>query len=614
MKKAGELWAKLWVKLRAAFYTKTLTAVLLGMGSLGLGLLSLCFAVTEKRRVMVGSYLERPLLMLLNLLPPVLLCFFLWFLTNRAIAAYGITAVAVFGLTLANWYKLAFRNDPLMFEDLLLAKEAGNMLGRYSLFMTKLLAIALFCIGLGALVILFCARGRFKPGWLRFALAGGLLVLTAPVSLLYTDGTIYSVHTQNFDHINRWAATQVYTSKGFLYPFLHSVSSAFEHKPEGYDKKAVEALLGEYQPGEIAEERQVDLIGIMLEAYNDFSKYPQIPFVQDPYEAYHQLEEESFTGNLVTEIFAGGTVQSERAFVTGYAELGSFRGKSNSYMWYLRDQGYQTTGSHPCYSWFYNRANINPNLGFESYLFFDNHYGELAGGNIARDNVLFPELARLHGESMDSSPAPYASFSVTYQGHGPYNTGVNDWGENFIRPGVFSQETENIFNNYMGSVRSTSRELAAFVDSYRELDRPVVIVVFGDHNPWLGDGNSVYTEMGLDLGLDSKEGFLNYYSTRYLIWANDAAKERLGRDFAGEGPDLSPCFLMNQVFELCGWEGPAYMQYTDQLRESLPVIQSGGACVTAQGEYLPQPEGEVREKIQEFQQVQYYMRHQAPGE
>lgn len=64
-------------------------------------------------------------------------------------------------------------------------------------------------------------------------------------------------------------------------------------------------------------------------------------------------------------------------------------------------------------------------------------------------------------------------------------------------------------------------------------------------NPWLGAGNSVYKEMGLDIAADHKEGFMNYYRTRYLVWANDAAKDVLGNDFVGKGPDIAPCFLMN---------------------------------------------------------------------
>ncbi len=608
-------------KLAALFQKKWFTALLLLAGALGVGLLTLCFSVTANRALMLQSYLKRPLLMTLNLLPPVLLCFFLWFLTNRAVIAYGITGAGVFGLALANWFKLQFRNDPLMFEDLLLAKEAGNMLGRYSLFMTPMLAAALACIVGWGVVIFFCGRGRFRSvffknlqasfraGWLRFALAAVLLAAVFPLSKVYGDNRVYSTHTANFDHANRWSATDVYTSKGFVYPFLYSVKSAFETPPEGYHKEAAQALLAKYEDREIPKEKRVDMVSVMLEAYNDLSKFEEIPFVQDPYASYHALEAESFTGNLVTSVFAAGTVKTERSFLTGYETLSSFRRATNSYPWYFKSQGYTATGSHPCYNWFYNRVNINPNLGLDDYLFFEEHYGELAGGNIARDKILFPEMFRLHQEAVDASQAPYFSFSVTYQGHGPYNTGVNDWGQDFIQPGKYSQETENIVNNYLGSVKSTSEELAAFVDSYRELDRPVVIVVFGDHNPWMGDGNSAYQEMGIDLGQDHKEGFLNYYSTRYLIWANDAAKKILGNDFAGEGPDISPCFLMNQVFQLCGWDGPAYMQYTDELMADLPVIQPNGTCVTAEGSYLPEPEGETAERILEFQQVEYYMRH-----
>ncbi len=597
-------------KLAALFAQKWFTCLVLVAGGLGLGLLSLAFAVTAERKVMLISYLERPLLMTLNLLPPVLLCLLLWLLTNRAIVAYGLSAAVTFGLTLANWYKLQFRNDPLMFEDLLLAKEAGNMLGRYSLFITPFLVIAIACVLAGGVVIFFCARGRFRPGWPRFALAGALLGAMIPLASLYASNDIYNNKTQNFDHANRWSATEVYTSKGFLYPFLHSIADAVEQPPQGYSKAAAQAVLARYQDQAIPENKQVDVIAIMLEAFNDFSKYDSVQLAQDPYKEYHELEAESFTGNLVTNIFAGGTVLTERSFVTGYGELGSFRSPTNSYAWYLKSQGYQTTGSHPCYNWFYNRANINPNLGLDSYLFFENHYGELALGAIARDNLLLPELTSLYQQAKARSQAPYFSFSVTYQGHGPYNTQGNDWGVNFVKPGIYSQESENILNNYLGSIQSTSKQLASFIDSYREMDRPVIIVLFGDHNPWLGDGNSVYKELGIDLALDQEEGFRNYYSTRYLIWANEAAKEVTGGDFTGEGPEIAPCFLMNQVFGLCGWEGPAYMQYTQELMKKLPVIHDNGACITAEGAFVPQPEGELAEAILEFQQVEYYMRHE----
>lgn len=589
-----------------------LTGALLVLSALGIGLLSLCFAVTANRGAMLRCYLQRPLLLTLNLLPPVLLALFLWFLLGRAAAAYGVTAVIVFGLTLANWYKLQFRNDPLMFGDLFLAKEAGNMLGRYSLFVTKSLVAAFLILLLGGVFLFFFARGRFPKGklrWLRFVLAGAVLLICLPVSRLYASNEIYNHKTENFDLINRWGATQLYTSKGFVYPFLHSVTSAFDAAPDGYKKAEAEKLLSAYTDEDIPQGKKVDVQAVMLEAFNDFSKYGQIPFTKDVYEEFHKLEAESVSGDLVTSIFAGGTVSTERSFVTGLNHLGSFRSQSNSYAWYLKGQGYETTGSHPCYQWFYNRQNINPNLGMSPYYFLEDHYGALAGGYIAMDKVFFPELNRLYDSYKAEHDAPYFSFSVTYQGHGPYSAEENTWGETFIEPGAYSTETEMILNNYFGSVQSTAREVSSFVDHYRELSDPVVIVIFGDHNPWLGDDNSVYRELGIDLDNSQKQGFLNYYSTRYLIWANDAAKKALGNEFTGEGPTISPNFLMTEVFSQCGWKGDAYLQYTRELMEEVPVVTTAGASITADGSFIRSPEGALKEKLDEYVRLEYYRRH-----
>lgn len=597
------------MNIRRYIENKWITALLLVLSAVGIGMLSLCFTTTQNRWDMLRCYLERPLIILLNLLPCVILCLFVWLLCGRAVVAYGITAVTVFGLSLANWYKLQFRNDPLMFGDLFLIQEAGNMLGSYSLFITPALAVSLCIIVLGGVFMFFFARGRLRLAWPRFAAAGAVLLLCLPLSWLYSSSDIYNNKTQNYDLINRWMATQVYTSKGFVYPFLHSIGSAFDKAPDGYKKSDAEAILNEYETAIIADNKKVDIIAVMLEAFNDFSKYDQIEFAQDVYADYHALESESVSGNLITNIFAGGTVTTERGVITGLVNQNSFRSATNSYAWYLAEQGYTVTGSHPCYQWFYNRVNINPNFGFENYLFQENHYGELAGETIiAKDDVFFPELKRLYDEEKETDGSPYFSFSVTYQGHGPYATDENRWDENFVKSGVYTAETENILNNYFGSVKSTSSELKSFIDSYRTVEDPVIIVLFGDHNPWLGDGNSVYKELEIDLTTSEKSGFYNYYGTRYLIWANDAAKQLLDNDFTGVGPDISPNFLMNEVFALCGWQGDSYMQFTTEVMEKIPVIHSTGACVTTDGELVTSPDGEIADLLKTYKNVEYYQR------
>ena len=105
-----------------------------------------------------------------------------------------------------------------------------------------------------------------------------------------------------------------------------------------------------------------------------------------------------------------------------------------------------------------------------------------------------------------------------------------------------------------------------------------------DHKPWLGYSNSAYQELGVNLELSSEEGFYNYYATRYLLWANDAAKAALGRELTGEGPDVSSCFLMNLVFDQLGWTGDAWAQATTDIwREIPPCSPTWGRYVRERG-------------------------------
>ena len=64
--------------------------------------------------------------------------------------------------------------------------------------------------------------------------------------------------------------------------------------------------------------------------------------------AWHQLEEESVSGDLLTNIFAGGTVDSEWCFLTGYSQYEDFRAPVDSYVWYLRNQAIPPAATRLC--------------------------------------------------------------------------------------------------------------------------------------------------------------------------------------------------------------------------------------------------------------------------
>ena len=594
---------------RAAFW---LWNGLLMLGAaLALGLLCLMLAPAQYGWELFYDYLDHPALVALNLLPPVVLMALLYGLSGRAWLAYALTSLPVLGLAAGNAYKMFFRDDPVIAADLLLLGEAGNMAGKYQLFLFGKLAAALGCALVSALLLALLARGR-PLGRFRAGIAGTALACAAALSPLYASDQVYQDNAYE-EHIDKWSVTQQYVSRGLLYPFLHSVKDAFPRPPEGYDQREAEGWLAQYEDAAIPEDKKVNLVGIMLEAFTDFSQFEEIQFSQDVYAVWHALEQEGYSGSLLANIFAGGTVNTERAFLTGVGDGNyDYRGDAPSYVRYLKGQGYRATGSHPSYNWFYNRQNVNAYLGFDSYRFTEDYFGPVYGADpVLNDDGFLPDLTRTVLEQLEQD-APLFSFSVTYQGHGPYGDRECWWGEPedfFTNPGL-DDASRYILSNYLGSVMATQRHLADMVDAFRASDEPIVLVVFGDHKPWLGNGNSVYHALGVTLDQDSQEGFYNYWSTPYLIWANGAAKAALGRDVRGKGPDISPCFLMNVLFEQLGWTGDAYMQAVDPCRAELPVIHSHGARLTAAGELTAQLPPEQKELARRFLCLSYYRAHQ----
>ena len=51
-------------------------------------------------------------------------------------------------------------------------------------------------------------------------------------------------------------------------------------------------------------------------------------------------------------------------------------------------------------------------------------------------------------------------------------------------------------------------------------------------------------------------------------YANDAAKEPTGNQFIGEGSDSCLNYLMNELFEQIGYDGPAFMKITNSVGKS----------------------------------------------
>jgi len=223
-----------------------------------------------------------------------------------------------------------------------------------------------------------------------------------------------------------------------------------------------------------------------------------------------------------------------------------------------------TEGFHAGNGWFYDRRAVNSYMGFERYLFSEDFE------DFNRDDSFFFQVVADMYNSRDRS-VPYFNYSLSFQNHVGFNSA---WmlDRPAIAQGGLSDESFRILVNYLAGVYDTNWRLEEFINSLRHDPEPVVVLVFGDHMPWLGTDGSVYRELGVSIDRESEEGFFNRFSTPYFIWANYAARDTLGSDFRGYGGSFSPCFLMGKVFEQISWQGPGHMQALREFKQNVDVV------------------------------------------
>lgn len=599
MRWAHRVWVFLW-----------LTVFGLGIGLLSLYLTANSYAGIDAQALW-ASYMKLPLLVVMNLLLPLLVVYLGFFLFARPWAAYLLSAVPFLGLALASYYKIQLRGDPVLASDLRLIRTAGGIMGNYTFELTE--PVKLVIAGFAGMLILSLVLLRRERMSQRGRLAGLMVMLALTLASyfeLYTSAGIYE-KTANNSLINPWSEVEIYLSRGTTYPFLYSVKDMFPNAPSGYRESEATGTLAEYEDTDIPEEQKITFVGIMLEAFSDLTDFPvldEVPAIHKIYEPLHELEERSVSGRLLTNIFAGGTVDTEWGYLTGYSEHEEFRSPVNTYVRYFKSQGYDALYRHPGYSWFYNRSNVNEYLGFDESVFNDTGFGDLISISDAlyhSDKVLVDYLLN-DIDSRTETDDPLFLFSVSYQNHGPYPS--ETYWEEYVTPEMtgWSMESCCVINNYLAGIRSTVNEMCRMTEELEARKEPIVFVFFGDHKPWMGNGNSVYTEMGINMDVSTLDGFYNYYATPYVIYANQAARDLLGNDFAEPGGDFSPCFLMAKVFDECGWEGPGFMQLQREMRAVSPLMSSGGWRMQ-NGQLTMELDGTAEDENGRYLRAQYYI-------
>ena len=68
--------------------------------------------------------------------------------------------------------------------------------------------------------------------------------------------------------------------------------------------------------------------------------------------------------------------------------------------------------------------------------------------------------------------------------------------------------------------------------------------------------------------------------------------------------------MMNVLFDVLGWKGPRFMQFTRSIMEHLPVVCTKEYYME-EGKYTLEPSVEAQKMLETYQNVQYYLHYKS---
>lgn len=180
-------------------------------------------------------------------------------------------------------------------------REGLQMSDQYQVALTPMMFLWIGVIVAATVVLFFLGRGRPKATLRLLALTAVGMVSLVCFDYIYPDDQRYTALAGEHAQDER----EAYAATGVVYPFFHSAGD-YLSSSSSYDERAARQTYNQYTDGVIPPEKKVNLISIQMEAFADLSLYDIDGLSPEVYRDFHELQAESYSGTLITDIFAGG--------------------------------------------------------------------------------------------------------------------------------------------------------------------------------------------------------------------------------------------------------------------------------------------------------------------
>ena len=577
-----------------------------------------------------------PLILVLNLLFFYVLYGLLTALTGSVRMGFRLATLVpmLFGLT--NYFVVSFRGSPIVPWDLLSFGTAASVADNYEFVLSWK---AFYSVLAFIWMILLSSKSTVKLGRKKLRVIS--IAAYAALMFLYV-GEIQNSAVQSFFGMDTTLFTLnvLYRNNGIAAAFLGNLRFLNIEQPSGYSVDKVEELMQQVEADEQGEEdaknepetdaqgetvqatqaetnataeteapassgQYPNIVVIMNEAFSDLSVWGDFATSEEVMPFFKSLQQEAVGGELYVSVKGGNTANTEFEFLTGDT-MGFLPKGSIPYQQYINDEtpslasylktlGYSTTAIHPYNRTGWDRDTVYEKFGFDEFLDKDSFSSPYRLRGYISDKSAFDKIREQF--SIKGDDERKFIFEVTMQNHGGYSRETPDFNIYLTLPEVTGKTTSVVATEkYLTLINQTDRALEELIDYFKEQDEPVIVVMFGDHQPSDYITNVIQRICGVTTS-DSLADLEQGYRVPFVMWSNYGLEHKY---YDG----ISVNYLSSILMENAGIPLTGYQTFLKKLMETLPVINAN-VYRDADGNFYNYEDDAYSGELKDYQMLQY---------
>lgn len=534
-------------------------------------------------------------------------------LIGKVFLSMVLTSCTLVILGIVNYLKLIFRGDPLYPSDFTQITHMQSVIPMvmdyfsWSYIFIIIVSIVA-CIVAGIYMRRYIQNVKIHLGIRALLVVGSIFVLYAYGN--FANTFMNKVFQKSGVDFVLWNQNENYASNGFVLGFISNLDTTVMEKPKNYSKENMLQIANDIKKqysGNIGSQKKKEkpnIIFVMSESFWDPTKVTNLSFSEDPLPNLHHYIENFPGGQTISPTFGGNTANVEFEALTSYSmsllKPGSIpyqqvitnKKEIPSIPTALKKEGYYTSAIHSFGRTFFKRDDVYKVLGFDKFNAEDTMENVDIDGDYISDLAMSKEIIA----ELEEQKQPTFIHAVTMQNHFPFTEGR--FGENLIEiSGLENEESKGELETYTEGLRRSDEALQYLIEQLDNLDRPTLLVFFGDHLPSLGTNKSFYKENGYITNEKTPSERLAMAQTPLLMYANfDMPNDNLGL--------VSPIHFSNLIFDYAGLNKSLFYQFLSELYKEIPVLRDE-LKVDKNGEVINDLTKKQKEMLEQYKMLQY---------